>query len=75
MACWLGDMVLQPELLLMDEPTAYLDPCQTRTLFQLLAHIHATGTTTVIATHDLDFVYAWADWVIVEGYKSPNFSR
>ncbi len=58
-------MVLQPALLLMDEPTAYLDPAQTRTLFQLLEQIQATGTTTLIATHDLDFVFAWADWLVV----------
>jgi cobalt/nickel transport system ATP-binding protein len=58
-------MVLQPQLLLMDEPTAYLDPVQTRTLFRLLESIHSAGTTTVIATHDLEFVYAWADWLMV----------
>ncbi len=58
-------MVLRPHLLLMDEPTAYLDPAQTRTLFQSLKRIHATGTTIVIATHDLEFVYAWADWLMV----------
>lgn len=58
-------MVLQPQLLLMDEPTAYLDPHQTRTLFHLLEQIHAAGTTPLIATHDLEFVYAWADWLMV----------
>ncbi|MEO0984016.1 MAG: ABC transporter ATP-binding protein [Cyanobacteria bacterium J06639_14] len=58
-------MVLRPQLLLMDEPTAYLDPAQTRTLFQSLERIHAAGTTIVIATHDLEFVYAWADWLMV----------
>ncbi|NEQ42528.1 MAG: ABC transporter ATP-binding protein [Leptolyngbya sp. SIOISBB] len=58
-------MVLHPKLLLMDEPTAYLDPAQTRTLFHLLERIHTAGTTTVIATHDLEFVYAWAEWIMV----------
>lgn len=58
-------MVLQPKLLLMDEPTAYLDPAQTRTLFSQLERIHASGTTALIATHDLDFIYAWADWLMV----------
>ncbi|MBD1847127.1 ABC transporter ATP-binding protein [Cyanobacteria bacterium FACHB-63] len=60
-----GVMVLQPELLLLDEPTAYLDPLHTRALAQSLDNIHAAGTTIVMATHDLEWVYRWADWVIV----------
>jgi len=58
-------MVLQPKLLLLDEPMAYLDPPQRRNLCQLLARIRAAGTTVAIATHDLDFAEAWADWVLV----------
>lgn len=58
-------MVLQPRLLLLDEPTAYLDPGQIRNLRQLLTAIETAGTTLVIATHDLNFVYDWADWVVV----------
>jgi cobalt/nickel transport system ATP-binding protein len=58
-------MVLRPELLLLDEPTAYLDPRHTRLLLATLAQIHAAGTTIVMATHDLDLVYRWADWVLV----------
>jgi len=60
-----GVMALAPELLLLDEPTTYLDYPQTQTLFQHLARIHAQGTTLVMATHDLDLAYAWADWVIL----------
>jgi cobalt/nickel transport system ATP-binding protein len=58
-------MVLRPELLLLDEPTAYLDPRHTRLLLAMLHQIHAAGTTIVMATHDLDLVYRWADWVLV----------
>jgi cobalt/nickel transport system ATP-binding protein len=60
-----GVMALQPELLLLDEPTAYLDPIQTRNLLIELASISELGTTLLIATHDLDFVYQWADWILV----------
>lgn len=60
-----GVMALQPELLLLDEPTAYLDKRQTSNLFRELDRIHDKGTTIAIATHDLDLVYAWADWVVV----------
>lgn len=58
-------MILRPQLVLLDEPTAYLDPSQTQRLLQVLAQIQHNGTTLVIASHDLDFVYAWADHVYV----------
>jgi cobalt/nickel transport system ATP-binding protein len=58
-------MVLQPELLLLDEPTAYLDQLQTRDLMAKLRQIQAVGTTIVIATHDLDLAYCWADWIFI----------
>lgn len=60
-----GVMTLRPDLLLLDEPTAYLDPLQTRNLLIELENIRQAGTTLLIATHDLDFVYEWADWVMV----------
>jgi cobalt/nickel transport system ATP-binding protein len=60
-----GVMALKPDLLLLDEPTAYLDPVQTRNLLLELEAIAKLGTTLLIATHDLDFVYQWADWVLV----------
>ncbi|MBG1264302.1 energy-coupling factor ABC transporter ATP-binding protein [Nostoc commune] len=58
-------MVLKPELLLLDEPTAYLDKLHTRNLMTTLKKIHADGTTILMATHDLDLVYRWADWIFV----------
>jgi cobalt/nickel transport system ATP-binding protein len=58
-------MVLRPELLLLDEPTAYLDRLHTRNLMATLKKIHASGTTILMATHDLDLVYRWADWIFV----------
>ncbi len=58
-------MVLQPELLLLDEPTAYLDKLHTRNLMGTLKKIHGSGTTILMASHDLDLIYRWADWVFV----------
>lgn len=58
-------MILRPKLLLLDEPTAYLDPGQIRNLRHLFTEIQETGTTLVTATHDLQFVCDWADWVVV----------
>ncbi|MBD2596315.1 ABC transporter ATP-binding protein [Nostoc spongiaeforme FACHB-130] len=76
-------MVLNPELLLLDEPTAYLDVKHTRNLLKTLQKIHRNGTTLMMATHDLDLVYRWADWVfvmdkgqlILEGEPQDVFSQ
>ena len=58
-------MVLEPELLLLDEPTAFLSPGHCRDLRARLDHIHAAGTTIVVATHDLESLHGWADWLLV----------
>jgi cobalt/nickel transport system ATP-binding protein len=58
-------MVLEPELLLLDEPTAYLDRLHTCDLMAKLRQIHELGTTIVMATHDLDLAYCWADWIFI----------
>jgi cobalt/nickel transport system ATP-binding protein len=58
-------MALRPQLLILDEPTAYLDIKHTRNLMKTLKKIHQNGNTLLMATHDLDLVYRWADWVFV----------
>lgn len=60
-----GVLVLEPELLLLDEPTAYLDRASEQQLLAELDRIHAQGMTVVMATHDMNLAYAWADWVLV----------
>ena len=44
---------LQPEVLLLDEPCANLDPRSTLDIETLLRALHARGTTVVMSTHDL----------------------
>ncbi len=60
-----GVMALQPELLLLDEPTTFLDSRQRQHLFEELERIHQAGTTIVITTHDVNLAVAWADWLVV----------
>jgi len=44
---------LRPEVLFLDEPTASLDPAAARSVEQIVADIHARGTTIVMTTHNL----------------------
>ena len=44
---------LQPEVLLLDEPTASLDPAATHAVEQIINAIDAAGTRIVMTTHDL----------------------
>lgn len=50
-----------PELLLLDEPTASVDPELTRGIMELVAEIAATDVTVVIVSHDMPFARAAAD--------------
>jgi len=60
-----GVLAMGPEVLLLDEPTAGLDPRATRQLMHTLAARKAGGTALVMATHDVDLAFAWADEVVV----------
>ncbi len=54
-------LVLDPEVLLLDEPTAALDPASQTQIVELLASWKNTTRTVVIATHDLDALEDLAD--------------
>ena len=46
-------LIMRPELLLADEPTGNVDPHLARRLLRLFTELHKSGTSVVIATHDL----------------------
>jgi cobalt/nickel transport system ATP-binding protein len=54
-------LVLDPDVLILDEPTAALDPASQTQIVQLLALWKDSGRTVVIATHDLDALEDVAD--------------
>ena len=56
---------MEPEVLVLDEPMAGLDAAMQEELTLVLERLHTAGMTIIIATHDLDFAYGWADEVIV----------
>ena len=62
-----GAVAMRPAVLLLDEPTAGLDPCGQAALLAALARLEEWGTTVVMATHDVDLALAWADDAAVGG--------
>lgn len=60
-----GAVAMRPEVLLLDEPTAGLDPIGVDTLMSCLQRLEQSGTTVVLSTHDVDLAWSWADEVAV----------
>lgn len=67
-----GVLAMQPDYLVLDEPTAGLDPDAARELLDLLKQLQEeTGITVVMVSHNLEEVAEYADRVVVlkEGRK------
>lgn len=79
-----GVLVMEPEVIILDEPTAGLDPAGVSEIMALLLEINkAMGITIVIATHDIDIIPLYCDHafafdkgsVIIEGTPREIFSQ
>ena len=57
-------LAMDPPVLLMDEPTASLDPARRDELAATLTQLASQGRTILVSTHDTDFARAFADRVI-----------
>ena len=60
-----GAVAMRPEVLLLDEPTAGLDPATVAGFYGALEDVEQSGTTVVLATHDVDLAWRWADEIAV----------
>jgi cobalt/nickel transport system ATP-binding protein len=60
-----GVVAMGPEALVLDEPTAGLDPSGVKQLLNILSRLQEKGTTLIFTTHDVDLAYAWADDVAI----------
>ena len=68
-------MVMQPRLLLLDEPTSQLDPLATREFINALYRVNQElGVTVVIITHDMEEVAPLADQVVFIDNRTIGFS-
>jgi len=60
-------LMVDPAVLILDEPTAGLDPLTTRHIIDLLIEENACGKTIITSTHDLHMVADIADIIYVFG--------
>ena len=79
-----GVLVMEPEVLILDEPTAGLDPQGVTEIMRLLVQLRdSLGMTILIATHDMDIVPLYCDYayllsggrVILEGRPEELFAQ
>ena len=57
-------VAMEPKVLLLDEVTSALDPELVGEVLSLIKDLKASGTTILMATHELSFAREVADWVI-----------
>ena len=60
-----GILAMEPSILVLDEPTAGLDPIGRKELMALFKKLHQDGITIVLVTHLMDDVAEFADQVYV----------
>jgi arginine transport system ATP-binding protein len=75
-------LMMQPEVLLFDEPTAALDPEVTNQVAEIIKSLSATGITQVVVTHEVEFARKVASQIcyledgrVVEFGGAENFAQ
>lgn len=63
--CIADILAMESEILIFDEPMASLDPINSQNVEEVLGNLHKDGKTLLIATHDVDFAYRFADRIAV----------
>ena len=56
---------MNPDILILDEPTAGLDPQGTNEMMSLFKRINESGKTIILVTHDKNHVLQYCDEVVV----------
>lgn len=71
-----GILALEPKVIIMDEPTAGLDPYYEKQFIGIMDKLFQEGKTLIVATHDLNFAYCWADeiYILHEGKVATHGS-
>lgn len=78
-----GVLAMEPEVLVLDEPMAGLDPAARKDFLQLIGRLHREGLTVVMVSHSMDDLAQCCDRVVVmnegavfaEGAPAQVFAR
>ena len=71
-----GILAMEPHVLVLDEPTAGLDPAGRKELMAIFKELHQMGMTIVLVTHLMDDVADFADFVyVLENGKGVRTGR
>ena len=78
-----GVLAMEPEVLVLDEPAAGLDPKARKTFLDMVSHLHEEGLTVVMVSHNMDDLANLCDRVavmsegklLIEGTPAEVFSR
>ena len=58
-------LVLEPDILIIDEPTSQLDPEGTESVFKIIEQLKAEKRTVVLVEHKIDLIAEYADNIVV----------
>jgi neutral amino acid transport system ATP-binding protein len=58
-------LMVEPEMIMLDEPMAGVNPALTQSLLNHIRQVRDAGTTVLFVEHDMDMVRDISDWVIV----------
>lgn len=60
-----GILAMDPEVLVLDEPTAGLDPSGAKEMLELFVSLNRQGKTILIVTHEMDYVLEYCEECVV----------
>jgi branched-chain amino acid transport system ATP-binding protein len=58
-------LATEPDIILLDEPTAGMNPSETQDVMNLIKTVRELGKTVIIIEHDMHLVMGISDWIVV----------
>ena len=58
-------LVMHPQVMILDEPASALDAAHTKKVHELIRGLTEQGITVLMALHDIDYAWAWADEIVL----------
>ena len=58
-------LVMHPDIIILDEPAAALDPKHTTLVNRIVNQLTEEGITVMMSTHDVNYALQWADQVFL----------